>query len=75
MHPGRAAATRPLKPGATAKVIARGPITVERDPLIEKIVATWPLRIDSSRALALGLPLDDSLDRVVEDYIEDFLGK
>ncbi len=57
-----------------AKGIALGPITVEPDPVIEKIVATWPLRIDAARALALGMPLDDSLDRVVEDYIEDFLG-
>lgn len=62
-----------LRRVADAKGIALGPITHRPDPVIEKIVATWPARIDSSRALALGLPLDDSLDRVVEDYIEDFL--
>ncbi|MCH8097587.1 MAG: NAD-dependent epimerase/dehydratase family protein [Proteobacteria bacterium] len=64
-----------LRRVADAKGIALGPITHRPDPVIEKIVATWPARIDSSRALALGLPLDDSLDRVVEDYIEDFLGE
>ncbi len=62
-----------LRRVADAKGIALGPITVECDPVIEKIVATWPLRIDSGRALSLGLPEDESLDRIVEDYIEDFL--
>jgi nucleoside-diphosphate-sugar epimerase len=62
-----------LRGVAEAKGIELGPITVEPDPVIEKIVATWPHRIDASRALALGLPLDGSLDRIVEDYIEDFL--
>ena len=58
-----------------AKGIELGPITHQPDPVIEKIVATWPARVDAGRALALGLPLDESLDRVVEDYIEDFLGE
>lgn len=62
-----------LKSVAQARGIELGPITHQRDPVIEKIVATWPHRVDGSRALALGLPLDASLERVVEDYIEDFL--
>ena len=62
-----------LRRVADAKGIALGPITHRPDPVIEKIVATWPARVDAGRALALGLPGDESLDRVVEDYIEDFL--
>ncbi|MCH8196781.1 MAG: NAD-dependent epimerase/dehydratase family protein [Proteobacteria bacterium] len=62
-----------LRRVADAKGIELGPITHRPDPGIEKIVATWPLRIDAGRALALGLPVDESLDRIVEDYIEDFL--
>jgi nucleoside-diphosphate-sugar epimerase len=50
-----------------------GEITVSPDPRIETIVATWPTRSEFSRARALGLPVEDSLDRIVEAYIEDFL--
>lgn len=50
-----------------------GEITVAPDPRIEAIVATWPTRSEFSRALALGLPVEDSLDRIVGSYIEDFL--
>ncbi len=50
-----------------------GPITVRPDPVIQKIVATWPRRSEAERALALGLPADESLERVVQDYIDDFL--
>jgi nucleoside-diphosphate-sugar epimerase len=51
-----------------------GEITVAPDPRIEAIVATWPTRSEFSRARSLGLPVEDSLDRIVESYIEDFLG-
>jgi nucleoside-diphosphate-sugar epimerase len=50
-----------------------GPITVEPDPAIEAIVATWPAETGWDRARALGLPVDDGLERVIEDYIDDFL--
>jgi hypothetical protein len=50
-----------------------GEIRVEPDPFIERIVATWPARTDSDRALALGLPQDRGLDDIVRAYIEDFL--
>ncbi len=50
-----------------------GKITVEPDPFIEAIVATWPLDASYERATALGLPKEDSLDEIVQAYIEDYL--
>jgi nucleoside-diphosphate-sugar epimerase len=50
-----------------------GPIRVEPDPAIEKIVATWPIDSGFDRALALGLPQDRALDPIIQAYIADFL--
>ncbi|MEM9473357.1 MAG: D-erythronate dehydrogenase [Pseudomonadota bacterium] len=49
-----------------------GEITVEPDPFIEAIVQSWPVATDDTRALALGLPKDTSLDDIVRHYIEDY---
>ncbi len=46
---------------------------IEHDEAIATIVAGWPLHIDNSRALTLGLPLDPSLETVVQYYIDDYL--
>jgi nucleoside-diphosphate-sugar epimerase len=58
----RVAAGRPL-----------GTISVKRDPVIERIVATWPIKLNFERALKLGLPQDPDLDSIVRAYIADFL--
>lgn len=50
-----------------------GKITVEPDPFIEAIVATWPLDAGHQRATALGLSKEASLDDIVRAYIEDYL--
>ena len=50
-----------------------GEIRVEKDPVIEKIVATWPVGTTFDRALAIGLPKDPDLDSIIRAYIEDFL--
>ena len=50
-----------------------GDIVVEADPRIEAIVATWPSEMDATRALALGLPADQSIDPIIRAYMEDFL--
>ncbi|MHA1565416.1 MAG: D-erythronate dehydrogenase [Alphaproteobacteria bacterium] len=52
---------------------ALGPITIEPDPFIEAIVATWPLDASYERATTLGLPREQNLDEIVAAYIEDFL--
>ena len=57
---------------AATKGIELGPITPCPDPAINAIISSWPLAMDDARARALGLPGDESLDRVIEDYIEDF---
>ncbi len=41
------------------------------DPMIAKVVTSWPGRFDSTRAQALGLSADVSFDQVVADYIKE----
>lgn len=57
---------------AKARNMELGPISDAPDPEIEAIVSTWASRLNSDRARALGLPADESLDRVVVDFIDDF---
>ena len=63
-----------LRRVATANGLEPGPVTVRPDPAIESIIAGWPTSTVADRALALGCPADESLDRVIQDYIDDFLG-
>ena len=62
-----------VKRVAAANSIVPGPITIRPDPAIEAIVAGWAPRCEAPRALALGLANDESLDRVIQDYIDDFM--
>jgi nucleoside-diphosphate-sugar epimerase len=41
----------------------------QEDPVIAAIVATWPARVEASRAHALGLRPDESFDDVVREYV------
>jgi hypothetical protein len=50
-----------------------GEITVTPDPFIEAICATWPRDNRFDKALALGLPREETLDEIVAYYIEDYL--
>lgn len=50
-----------------------GEITIEPDPFIEEIVATWPLDTYWDRARDLGLPIEESLDEIVQYYINDYV--
>lgn len=45
----------------------------EFDPAIAKICQGWPAAVDGARALALGLPIEDSLEQIVQYYIEDYV--
>ncbi|HEU0231073.1 MAG TPA: D-erythronate dehydrogenase [Burkholderiaceae bacterium] len=56
---------------AGAEVAAR--VSFQPDPVIEKIVASWPGAWDDSRAKALGLEGDSDFDAVIRAYIEDDL--
>ena len=63
-----------LRRVAAANGLAPGPVTVRPDAAIESIIAGWPTSTVADRALALGCPADESLDRIIQDYIDDFLG-
>jgi nucleoside-diphosphate-sugar epimerase len=43
----------------------------ERDPRVERIVASWPGALDATRATALGLPADDSFDTILRRYMQE----
>jgi D-erythronate 2-dehydrogenase len=51
------------------RVAAR--VRMRPDPDIERIVASWPARFDSSRAAALGIAPDPDVRSVIGQYIHD----
>ena len=55
--------------------ITPGPVIDTPDPVIRRIVDSWPTGTDASRAIALGLPDEKPLEEVVEDFITDYLIK
>ncbi len=58
---------------AEARGISLGAITIEPDPWIESIVATWPKGSSHARADSLGLPKEATLDEIVHSYIDAHL--
>ncbi|MBC8339226.1 MAG: NAD-dependent epimerase/dehydratase family protein [Rhodospirillales bacterium] len=58
---------------AAAKGITLGPITPRHDETVKAIVSSWPQVMEDTRAKTLGMPGDESLDRIIEDFIEDWL--
>src|SRR5579875_620006 len=50
-------------------------VRFERDPVIERIVCSWPARMQTTRATELGFPSDTNIDQIVRAYFEDYLGK
>ena len=57
---------------AATRGIKTGPVVDQPDPVIQAIVAGWPTKTEGERALSLGLPQDDSLEQIIENYIDDF---
>jgi nucleoside-diphosphate-sugar epimerase len=47
----------------------------QREPRIERIVASWPGAWDTARALSLGFPADESIDGIVSGYVEESRGR
>ena len=47
----------------------------KRDDATEKIVLSWPTRLDISRAKALGFVEDGTLTNTLKEYIDDYGGK
>jgi len=50
-----------------------GHISVRPDPRIERIVSSWPVGMDYSRAQELKLPSPEGLEGVIKEFITDFL--
>lgn len=53
--------------------LALGAVEERPDPRIQAIVDNWPVAVDGSRAIALGLPPVPPLEAVIGDYLDDFL--
>ena len=47
----------------------------KRDDATEKIVLSWPTRLDISRAKTLGFAEDGTLTNTVQEYIDDYGSK
>jgi D-erythronate 2-dehydrogenase len=60
-----------LKRVAGAEAYRR--IAWQLDPRIQKIVETWPGRLNSARARGLGFESDPSMDAIINAFIEDDL--
>ena len=57
---------------AAARGIQLSPIVDAFDARIQGIVDNWPQQVDSSRAIALGLPQPPDLATIVGQYLDDF---
>ena len=61
-----------LREIATERGLKLGPITDAFDARIQGIVDNWPVAVDGTRAIALGLPQPPPLMQIVAQYLEDF---
>ncbi len=62
-----------LQSVAKRRGIVLGSIVDAPDPKIAGIVGSWPAEMDATRALGLGLKDETGLERIVDDYIDDFI--
>jgi nucleoside-diphosphate-sugar epimerase len=60
---------------AAEKGIKLGAIEDAFNERIQGIVDNWPQQVDGSRAIEIGLPQPPPLKTIVEQYVEDFLGR
>lgn len=67
------ASARPiLEQVADRHGIVPGPLHERFDARIQGIVNTWPTATDGSRAVGIGCPAPQPLERIIEEYLEDF---
>jgi len=50
-------------------------IRPEPDPMIIRIVDSWPQRFDTQRAMAAGFHSEESFDEILQVYLEDELSE
>lgn len=60
---------------AAERGLTLGPIIDAFDARIQGIVDQWPQQVDGERAVAIGAPRPPPLKVIVEQYVEDFLGR
>lgn len=65
-------AEQALQQVAQERNISLGAIEEHPNPQIQGIVDGWPVAVDGSRALALGLPPVPPLQTIIGHYLEDF---
>ena len=53
----------------------RGLVEQKNDPVIEKIVYSWPGRFSTDRANSLGFKGNDSFNDIVQEYIDEYISK
>lgn len=61
-----------LRELASERGLKLGEIADAFEPRIQGIVSNWPVSVDGSRAVALGLPQPPDLKIIVAQYLEDF---
>ena len=65
-------AAKVLQEVAKEKGLQLGPINDAFDERIQGIVDNWPIDVNGDRAVKLGLQQPPPLNRIVEEYLEDF---
>ena len=68
-------AEKVIREVAVERGITLGPIVDAFNERIQGIVDNWPQQVDGGRALAVGVPPPPPLKTIVEQYVEDFLGR
>jgi len=61
-----------LKTVAKKNGIVTGPINLVPDEAIQRIIDSWPKSMKADRAIKLGLPEDENLEKVIQDFMDDF---
>lgn len=61
-----------LREVANEKDLNLGPINDAFDERIQGIVDNWPIDVDGSHAVSIGLPEPPPLDQIIRDYLDDF---
>jgi nucleoside-diphosphate-sugar epimerase len=61
-----------LRTVAAERGLKLGPIVEAFDARIQGLVSNWPVSVDGTRAVALGLPRPPELKTIVAQYLEDF---